>query len=405
MLGNYVKKLPRFLILNLILCFIMFFNIVIVKREMDKILIFIILSYISILFSNYFLNNKVFKGDDTLLFILNIFILISEVILYRINPLISLKQMIFIIIGYSIYLFIMWFIGDMSKFYKFKWIYFILTLSLMSLSFLFGRYINGSKNWISIFGVTFQPSEFGKIFLILYICSVLRDNRNKIDKYMSVFLISIIILVLILQKDLGSAMIVFIISMVTYYIKTSKYKFLIFSFIFSIIGGFFAYLKFSHVRVRVNAWINPEIDPNGISYQVLQGFFSMGSGGLFGSGLYGGNLSLIPVNYTDYILVSIMEEFGVLMGIIIVSLYFLFFFRVFMISLFSEYISEVRLLTLSCVVLISFQAILIISGILNLIPLTGVTLPFISYGGSSIVSMFIIFSLIQKGIGGINKNE
>lgn len=390
-----------FFVLNLLMAFVMFLNIIIVKKKIDMHLFILIISYFFLVIINRILNSLLFDVDEILNLIINIFILISIVILYRISNNVALKQMIFIIIGYFIYFLFMFFVKDISVFYKFKWIYFILTFFLMSLSFLFGKYVNGSKNWISLFGITFQPSEFGKIFLIFYISSVLRDNRSKKDKYVSMFLLLCIILFLVLQKDLGTALIVFLVSMLMYYMKTFKYKFLLFSFISTLIGGIVAYNKFSHVRVRISAWLNPERDPNGASYQVLQGFFSMGSGGILGRGLYKGNLEFIPVNYTDYIFVSIVEEFGIIMGILIVTLYFLFFIRVFRRSVLIKKNFESVLLILGLIVLISFQAILILGGILNLIPLTGVTLPFISYGGSSIISMFIMFAIIQKVLEGI----
>lgn len=399
--NNYPKL---FFVLNLVVAIFMFLNIVIVKREITLQLFFIIVSYFFLVIINNIFNFYIFKADRSLSLIVNIFILISVVMLYRINSKIAIKQMIFIIIGYTIYFLIMFLVKDISEFYKFKWFYFILSFFFMSISFLFGKYVNGSKNWISLFGITFQPSEFGKIFLVLYITSVLRDNREKLDKYLSIILIFSVVSFLVMQRDLGTALIVFIVIMITYYIKTFKYKFLLFSSICTLIGGISAYLKFNYVRVRINAWLNPEIDPDGVSYQVLQGFFSMGSGGFLGRGLYGGDLGFIPVNYTDYMFVSIVEEFGIIMGMIIIVLYFLFFFRVFIMSTLIKGSFEKILLLLSFIILISFQAILILGGILNLIPLTGVTLPFISYGGSSIISMFIVFSIIQKVMEGIKDN-
>lgn len=400
--NNYSKL---FFGLNLMIAAVMFLNIVIVRSEINLHLFFIIISYLSLIIVNNVFNCYIFRADKSLSLIINIFILISVVILYRIDPKIALRQTIFIIIGYIFYFLIMFFVKDMSAFYKFKWIYFVLTFFFMSLSFLFGKYVNGSKNWISLFGITFQPSEFGKIFLILYIASVLRDNRKRSDKYLSIILILGVVSFLVLQRDLGTALIIFVVVMVMYYIKTFKYKFLVFISICTSIGGVIAYLKFNYVRVRINAWLNPEIDPDGVSYQVLQGFFSMGSGGFLGRGLYGGDLGFIPVNYTDYIFVSIVEEFGIIMGMLIVALYFLFFTRVFIISTVLEGDFERTLLSLGFIILISFQAILILGGILNLIPLTGVTLPFISYGGSSMISMFIIYSIIQKNMEDMIKND
>ncbi|WP_242838767.1 FtsW/RodA/SpoVE family cell cycle protein [Candidatus Arthromitus sp. SFB-mouse-NL] len=294
----------------------------------------------------------------------------------------------------------MFFGRNIHEFVRFKWIYFFLSLVLMSLSFLFGEYINGSKNWISFFGITFQPSEFGKIFVILYLSSILRNNRDKIDKYMAIFLILFSLIFLILQKDLGTAIIIIFLSMLMYYIRTSKYKFLLIIIIATLILGVLAYINFPHVRVRIHAWLNPESDPNFTTYQVLQGFFAMGSGGFLGRGLYRGNLELIPVNYTDYIFVSIVEELGIFTGILITLLYFLFFIKVMKNSMKMKAKDESKLLMVGFNIIIALQTTIILGGVLNLIPLTGITLPFISYGGSSIISMFIMFGIMQKLLEG-----
>lgn len=393
------KKL--YFILNLALSFIVFLNLFVAKRSLDFYLCFILIAYISIISIVYLFQKNIFKkADNSLNLIINLFVLLGLTIIYRINPTIAFKQCILFLFGYMLYFIIMFFVKDMNEFFKFKWVYFCLVLIFMSISFLFGKYINGSKNWISLFGITFQPSEFGKIFIILYLSSVLRSNRDKLDKYMTIFLIFFSLTILTLQKDLGTAVIVFVLSMLMYYVRTSKYKFLMFIIISTLILGVLAYINFPHVRVRIHAWLNPESDPNRTTYQVLQGFFAMGYGGFLGRGLYKGNLELIPVNYTDYIFVSIVEELGIFTGLLIVILYFLFFIKVMKNSLKMKSKDESKLIMIGFNVIIALQATIILGGVLNLIPLTGVTLPFISYGGSSIISLFIMFGIMQKILEG-----
>ncbi|BAK80636.1 FtsW/RodA/SpoVE family cell cycle protein [Candidatus Arthromitus sp. SFB-rat-Yit] len=393
------KKL--YFILNLALSLIVFLNLFVAKRSLDFYLCFISISYISIIFIVYLFQKNIFKKvDNSLNLIINLFVLLGLTIIYRINPTMAFKQCILFLFGYMVYFIVMFFVRDMNEFFKFKWVYFCLALIFMSISFLFGKYINGSKNWISLFGITFQPSEFGKIFIILYLSSVLRNNRDKVDKYMAIFLILFSLTILTLQRDLGTAVIVFVLSMLMYYIRTSKYKFLMFIIISTLILGVLAYINFSHVRVRIHAWLNPESDPTRTTYQVLQGFFAMGSGGFLGSGLYKGNLELIPVNYTDYIFVSIVEELGIFTGLLIVFLYFLFFVKVMKNSVKMKSKDESKLIMIGFNVIIALQTTIILGGVLNLIPLTGVTLPFISYGGSSIISLFIMFGIMQKILEG-----
>lgn len=394
-----------YLILNIVLALIMFTNIGIYKRGVDPYLIFIVLSYMGCILVTNILQSRFFKMDSTINLIINLFLLLSLVMLYRINELIALKQCIFMIFGYGLYLTILFSVKDIHMFYRFKWVYFSLCLIFMSMSYLFGVYINGSKNWITLFGITFQPSEFGKIFLILYLSCVIKDNRSKLDKYITILLLITIFGFLILQKDLGSAGIIFILSMLMYYVKTSKYKFLTLILFSLSIAGVLAYIKFPHVRVRIHAWLNPESDPMGVSYQVLQGFFAMGSGGFLGRGLYGGDLEFIPVNYTDYIFVSIVEELGVITGIFVVILYFMLFIKVTNRVLTMKGNFRSSICVVGFIILISTQALIILGGTLNLIPLTGVTLPFISYGGSSLISFFLMFSIMQKMLEGGDESE
>ena len=389
------KYYRMFFILNLLMACCMFLNIVVVKGDIDTYLGVLIFAYMFLIVLNRILNKRIFKCDESLSLIINVLILISLVMLYRIDKYIAMRQCFFITVGYLIYILLMIFIKDIHKFYKYKLFYFFLTLVFMSVSFFFGKYINGSKNWITIFGITFQPSEFGKIFLILYLCSIFRGKINFKDMTMAMMLFIFIFSCFVLQKDLGTLLIIFLTALFIYYIKTGNYKLLIFSFVSILISGIVAYKLIPHVKVRINAWLFPHRDPYGVSYQVLQGFFSMASGGFLGRGLYEGSLELIPVNYTDYIFVSIVEEFGIVTGILITIFYFIFFLRV-VIKIFGNKESKSILLVLGFSLLISIQSILILGGIINLIPLTGVTLPFVSYGGSSIISLFIIFSLMQK---------
>lgn len=399
------RRQGTFFVLNLFLAFILFSNIIFVKKNLDSKLLTLIIVYIFFLFLNEVLSFFVFKSDRILDLIISIFILISLVMIYRINENFAMRQILFIGIGYIFYFLIMIFPFDINKFYKFKWMYFYLSVIFMSLSFLIGISVNGSKNWVSIFGIRFQPSEFGKIFLILYFVCVFQNLKFKRDKILFVCLMILFSAFLFLQKDLGTLVIIFSTVLVMYYIKTSKYKFIFLGGIIGILGFIFSYFKFHHVKVRVISWINPNADPYGYSYQTLQGFFSMGSGGFLGRGLYGGSLEFVPTNYTDYIFVSIVEEFGILTGIIIVILYFVFLIRGFILSFYSTKRQGESFLALSFVILISIQTLLILGGVLNLIPLTGVTLPFLSYGGSSIISSLIMFAIIKKTLGELKLHE
>ena len=259
---------------------------------------------------------------------------------------------------------------------------------------LFGTSKYGSVNWLKIGPVTFQPSEIVKFLFIFYLASVFRKRVELKELLITGTLSAGIVLLLVLQKDLGSALIFFMTYMVMLYISTSNEILFFAGMGAASVAATLAYHLFSHVRVRVAAWKNPWSDIDGGEYQIVNSLFAITTWGLLGSGLTKGMPHSIPVVESDFIFAAICEEMGVLFGMGIVCLYIMLFFRGILVVIRCQrrYYS---LLAAGVVTMFAFQAFLIIGGVIKLIPLTGVTLPFVSYGGSSVLVSIMMIGLLQ----------
>jgi len=198
-----------------------------------------------------------------------------------------------------------------------------------------------------------------------------------------------------MQKDLGSALIFFGIAITMLYVATGKKKYVLITFVLFIAGSFLAYKLFPHVRQRILIWRNPWEYSNTEGYQIVQGLYSISSGGMLGSGLGEGYPGFVPVNTSDFIFAVICEELGMVFAIGIMMIYFLFFYRG-MRAAFRVQDRFSQLGTIGISAMIACQVLVIIGGVFALIPLTGITLPLISYGGSSILSMFFALAILQK---------
>ena len=199
---------------------------------------------------------------------------------------------------------------------------------------------------------------------------------------------------LFLQKDLGTALIFFGLMILSQFVF-EKDRFLIaFNIVAMVLGSIMAYFMFGHVRIRVATWLDPWSDINVTGYQITQALFALASGGLFGTGIGIGHPDYIPVAESDFIFSAISEEMGVFMGIAVILLFMILVYRAFKISLIQQ---DKFYSTLAfCIgVLFAIQTFIILGGVLKLIPLTGVTLPFISQGGSSMLSGFILLGCLQ----------
>lgn len=386
----------QLLLLTYLLCIVGFLNLAILNKDFDKGAIIMGTVTCLLIGYSYFIIRKFFSDGDKFIFIFSsILSIIGIIMLYRLDKATSIKQIIWFALGVTTFILIVVILPDLKSFSKYKYLYMILTIIFMSMGTLFGKVLYGAKNWISIAGFAFQPSEFGKLFLVAYLASSLKDYKNFKHLIEPAIIVMISLGFMVLQRDLGSALMFFGISITMLYIATSKIKYIATCFGLFAIGSFISYHLFDHVRIRFLIWKNPWPYVTNESLQVVQSLFAIASGKLTGSGLGKGFPEYIPVITTDFIFSIICEELGMLTGFGIIILYILLFYRCMRAALYAEDKFS-RLITVGFSSMIACQTLVIVGGVINMIPLTGITLPLVSYGGSSMLSTFISLGIIQK---------
>lgn len=397
------KKETIMLSLIYILCIALFTNLAIIKDPIDKNSLYFGGILCVVIFIAHFIVRKFYpNGDKFILTFSCLLVVIGIAMLYRINPKVAEKQLMWFLLSIVIYIIILKLFPDFRKFSKYKNVYMIFILIFMPMALIIGTEVFGAKNWVIIGPVSFQPSEFGKIALVLYLSAALKEykagnnSKSNIKHLIQPALIVMFSLgCMVLQRDLGSALIFFGISITMLYIATGNKLYIITCLILSAIGSFVSYNIFGHVRQRVEIWRNPWAYAQDQGYQIVQGLYSISSGGMFGSGLGQGYPGFVPVNTTDYIFAIICEEFGMVFGIGIMIVYFLLFYR----CIRTAFVTDDEFLQLNAVgfsAMIACQILVIIGGIFAIIPLTGIALPLLSYGGSSMLTMFFALGILQK---------
>jgi len=289
-----------------------------------------------------------------------------------------------------------------------SYLYIILPYILFIITFVYGSRRGGAINWVEIEGFTFQPAEITKLVLV-FILATYYSNMEKWKqiKYSSYYLMGIVysfILLLFLQRDLGTAVIFYLIFIIIQFIYEEDRKLILYNIGLFSIAGILGYSMFSHVKIRFQSWLDPWKYIERQGYQITQSLFAIAEGGFFGRGLGLGHPDFIPVVYTDFIFSAICEEMGIFTGIGIIMLFMIFVYRGFKIAIAQEE-KFYKILALGISALFGVQSFVILAGVLKMIPLTGLTLPFISYGGSSIVSSFIALGILQVCSEEINIKE
>lgn len=293
--------------------------------------------------------------------------------------------------------------------YKYTCLLLGLIMLLLPIVPFIGAEYNGSRIWLSIAGMSFQPGEIAKILIVLFLAAYLADNRELLSvlrrgvlgiKYPNfraliplLIMWIIALLIVIFERDLGSALLFFGIFLVMIYVCTGRLSYVIIGLALVAIGGFALYTMFSHVQTRITIWRDPFSDASGSGYQLVQSLYSLADGGLFGSGIGRGMPTFIPEVESDFIFSAIGEEMGLLGASGVIFLYMLFAVRGFLIAARAK--SDMAAFTATGLTTsICLQAFIIIGGVTGFIPLTGLTLPFMSQGGSSLISSFIIVGLL-----------
>lgn len=277
---------------------------------------------------------------------------------------------------------------------KMGWYFAAIGIVFLMLVFVIGVEKYGSRNWISVGGIAIQPSEFVKILYVFFMASLLSHTT----KFKHIVIISAVaavhVVILVAEKDLGAALIYFVTYIFVLYVATTKVQYLGAGLAGGTLASIVAYHLFSHVRTRVQAWRDPWAEIRGGGYQVAQSLFAIGTGGFIGMGLGKGLPGSVPVVESDFVFSAISEELGGVFAICLIMVYlssYIMFVNIAMKMKKQFY----KLTAFGLSVVFIFQVFLCVGGVTKFIPSTGVTLPLISYGGSSIVTTIIIFSVIQ----------
>ena len=280
---------------------------------------------------------------------------------------------------------------------KNKPFYLIVLVITMVIPFVFGSRVLGATNWVEIGGMSLQPSEIGKVALVLFLAALFYDFEHQYNKSKSIIFSVIVMLImlgcLVLQRDLGAALLYYLTFLIMLLIATKNFVLPLIGMLAGSLGSVMGYFLFSHVRVRVEAWLDPWADITGKGYQVVQGLFAMGTWGFFGSGLTRGIPDKIPFASTDYIFAALCEEFGTGMGIIILFCYLGIILQCIQVAL-RQRNEFYMFIVIGIAAVFTMQTFIIVGGVLKLIPLTGITSPFLSAGGSSMVVSIGMIGLI-----------
>lgn len=397
------KREKRLLNLVYLLCLLLFTALGFLQQPFDKFaLIMGVVLCVLIGYSHFIVRRFYPDGDKFILIFASVLAVVGVAMLYRINPNTAIKQLIWIALGIIGYILIVVILPDLKSFAKYKNVYMIITLVLMPLALIFGTEQFGAKNWILIGPISFQPSEFAKIALVLYLAAALATYESKKsfkEEVKQLFQPALVagfsMGCMVLQRDLGSALIFFGISITLLYVATSKKKYVFTALGLAAIGSVAGYTMFGHVRERVMIWRDPWKYALGSSYQIVEGMYSIAAGGLFGVGLGQGHFQNLPVKESDMIYAIICEEFGIIFAIGLMIIYFLLFYRGIR-TAFVTKDSYSQLIAVGFSTMIACQTLVIIGGIFSVIPLTGITLPIISYGGSSVLTIFFALGILQK---------
>ncbi len=276
-----------------------------------------------------------------------------------------------------------------------------------------GKEINGAQLWVGVGGFRFQPGEFAKVLLVIFFAAYLAERKELLaiaqrrvlgfhvpdPKHFGPLLVmwGLSLAIMFFEKDLGSSLLFFSIFLVMLYMGTARLVYLVFGGLLFVGGAFAGYQMFQHVQLRVRVWMDV-FDPQLIQeegYQLAQSLFALATGGLFGTGLGRGRPDLIPSAHTDFVFSALGEELGLLGTAAVVLCFLLFVGRGLRIALSTED-DFGRLLAAGLTTILGLQTLIILAGVTRLLPLTGITLPFMSYGGSSLLSNFVLVALLIR---------
>jgi peptidoglycan glycosyltransferase len=353
------------------------------------------------------------RADPTLLPIAFLLNGIGYFTISRLDRDLARVQAVWTAVGIGAFVLTLVFVRHVRTLERYKYTFLLLGIAALLLPSLpgLGEEINGARLWVRVGPVNFQPGEAAKVLLVVFFAAYLVDKRELLatgtrhigrlrlpdPKHLGPLLLAwgFSILVMVREKDLGSSLLFFAVFAAMLYIATDRWSYLVVAAGMFIAGAFVAYQLFSHVTDRVTSWIDPWSVYNTKGFQLAQSLFALGSGGFAGSGLGLGSPQKIPNASTDFVLSAIGEELGLLGTVAVCITFLLLVGSGFRIAIQSDR-SFSKLFAAGLTTIIGVQTFVIVGGVIRVIPLTGVTLPFVSYGGSSLIANFVIIALLLR---------
>ncbi len=338
---------------------------------------------------------------------------LGYVVIARLDPDLAASQSAWTFIGLGGFTATLILVKDVRRLESYRYSLALLGVILLLLPLLpgLGVNINGARIWLRVGPFSIQPGEFAKVVLAAFLAGYLVDKRELLMlsnrrlgplhlpdfKYFGPLLLAwgVALVVMVAERDLGSSLLFFALFVVMLYLSTGRTAYVLTGLTMFGAGAYFSFRTFSHVQRRVDIWLNPFEDPKNAGFQIVEAAFAMADGGITGTGLGLGTPGKIPYAPTDMIFAAIGEETGLLGASAVLITFVLFAATGFRVASQSTDDFE-KLLAAGLTALLSFQAFVIVGGILRVLPLTGVTLPFVSYGGSSLIANYIILALLVR---------
>ena len=335
--------------------------------------------------------------------------------IYRISPSLALLQARWLVVGAAVFVATVLIVRDHARLAGYRYLIGAVGLLLLLGTIVFGTEVNGARLWIRFLGLSFQPSEFAKIAIVVFLAAYLNDKKEMLSmpttrvlglslpaaKYFGplVLMWAVSLALLVFMKDFGMSLLLLAIFIALIYMATSRAVYVAAGLVLFAGGAALAFQLVGHVQERFQIWIDPWSHASTSGYQLLQSLFTIADGGLAGTGLgrgfllYGSGRPVVPDLPTDFIFAAIANELGLLGAVGLVLCYLLFCWRGFHVAIWAPD-GFSKLLAAGLSAALALQTFIIIGGVTRLIPLTGITLPFVSYGGSSLLANLMLVALL-----------
>ena len=337
--------------------------------------------------------------DPLIMALTNFLCSVGIVILYTVSPRRGMLQANYYLLGVAAMLVMSLIVAKTKRFHALTVLSMLAGIGLLATPLVFGQWYNGAKNWVNLSVIgSFQPSEIVKLALVLAMAYYFSAHRTVLQMMPAILFAGACLVILMLQRDLGTALIYYATALVLFYAACGNVPLTLIGLGGGAGAAVLGYQMFSHVRARVAMWRNPWSDPLDKGYQIIQALLAISSGGPFGLGLGQGTPDKIPEYYNDFIFAVICEQLGMVFGVLLLGVYALLIMRGITVITSSRRSFDM-LLGCGVLAMLGIQTFMIVGGVIKMLPLTGVTMPLLSYGGSSMLSCMMMIGILH-GIAG-----